>query len=155
MGLKISASRLEASQVSKTRSFGRLRTGSGAPKLGCVFAMRPAPILDFGQVVAVFCYIQMVALDGFGVPLLRVIGFRSQARYTPEGIESELVAVDVVEYAHVERRGGGAFFLVAAHVNVVVVVTPVSETVNEPWIAVEGEDDRRGGGKQQVVRSEE
>ncbi len=59
-------------------------------------------------------------------------------------------AVDVVEHAHVEGRGRRALFLVAAHVDVVVVVAPVSEPVNEPRIAVEGEDDRHADRKELV-----
>ena len=59
-------------------------------------------------------------------------------------------AIEIVQHAHVERRRGGAFFLVAAHVNVLVALAPVSQSVNEPRIAVEGEDDRLVGREQRV-----
>ena len=45
-------------------------------------------------------------------------------------------------HAHVERRGGGAFLLVAAHVEIAVAGPPVGQPVNQPRIAVEREDDR-------------
>ena len=62
----------------------------------------------------------------------------------------KLEAVDVVEHAHVEGRGCRALFLVAAHVDVVVVVPPVSEPVNQPRIAVEGKDNGYADGKMRI-----
>ena len=51
-------------------------------------------------------------------------------------------AVNVVEHAHVERRRRRAFFLVAAHVQVLVIRPPIRQPMNQPRVAVEGEDDR-------------
>jgi len=50
--------------------------------------------------------------------------------------------VEVVEHRHVERRRRRALLLVAAHVDVLVVRTAVGEAVDQPRIAVVGEDDR-------------
>ena len=75
---------------------------------------------------------------------------RLKAWHALDGVECELEPVDVVEHAHVEGGGGCALFLVAAHVQAVVVVTPVSEPVNDPRIAVEGEDDGDADGKELV-----
>src|SRR5260370_37123171 len=101
---------------------------------------RPTPVANFRQIVAVFGYVEAMALYGFGVPLARVLYLWREPRYARDCIEGQLVAVDVVEHAHVKRRGCGAFLLVAAHVNVVVIVPPVGEPVNEPRIAVKRED---------------
>src|SRR5262245_58786294 len=50
-------------------------------------------------------------------------------------------AIELVQHAHIEWRARRTFFLVAAHVEVRVASTPVGKTVNEPRIAVEGEND--------------
>ena len=47
-------------------------------------------------------------------------------------------------------RGGGAFLLVAADVDVVVAVPAVGEPVDQPRVAVVGEDHRPVGGEQRV-----
>ncbi len=49
---------------------------------------------------------------------------------------------------HLERRGGRALLVEAAHVEAVDVGVPVHDLVNRPLVAVEGEDDR-------LVRGEE
>ena len=59
-------------------------------------------------------------------------------------VHHEVVPVEVVEHDHVERRGGRALLLVAADVEAVVVAAPVGEPVDEPRVAVEGEDRRAG-----------
>ena len=59
-------------------------------------------------------------------------------------------AVEVVEHHHVEGGRGRALLLVAAHVDVVVVGAPVGETVDQPRIAVVGEDHRPAGREQGV-----
>ena len=51
---------------------------------------------------------------------------------------------------HVERRGRGALLLVAAHVEVVVVGAPVGQPVDQPRVAVVGEDHRLVAGEQRV-----
>ena len=65
-------------------------------------------------------------------------------------VHHQVEAVEVVEHDHVERRGGGALLLVAAHVQVVVVGAPVGEPVDQPRVAVVGEDDRPVGGEERV-----
>ena len=59
-------------------------------------------------------------------------------------------AVEVVQHGHVERGGNGAFFLIAADVYVVVVGTAVGQPVDQPWIAMKGENDRLVFGEQLV-----
>src|SRR5581483_3541291 len=51
---------------------------------------------------------------------------------------------------HVEGGGGGAFLFVAPHVEVAVVGAPVGESVDQPGVAVVGEDDRPVGGQEGV-----
>jgi hypothetical protein len=62
-----------------------------------------------------------------------------------------VVAVQVVEHHHVERRGGRPALLEAADVQVRVVVTRVGQPVHQPREAVEREDHRGVGAEQGVV----
>ena len=57
-------------------------------------------------------------------------------------VHDEMETVEVVQHRHVERRRDGAFFLVAADVNVVVIGAAISQSVDQPRVGVEGEDDR-------------
>ena len=62
----------------------------------------------------------------------------------------EVKAVQIVEHGHVEGGGDGALFLVAADVQVVVIGAAVGEAVNEPGVAVEGEDDGLVRGEKRI-----
>jgi len=66
-----------------------------------------------------------------------VAGLRQAINRIPDEVET----VEIVEHRHIERRGDRAFFLVAAHVDVVVIGAAVGEPVNQPWVGVKGEDD--------------
>ena len=65
-----------------------------------------------------------------------------------DGVHDEVEAVQIVQHRHVEGGGDRALFLVAADVDVVVVRAAVGQPVNQPRVAMEGEDDR-------LVRGEE
>src|SRR5580693_7623694 len=96
----------------------------------------PSPVLDFGQVVAIFRDVQLVPLNLFRVPLLRLREVRCEPGHAADDVDRELEAIDIVEHAHVEGSGGGAFFLVTAHMQVVMVVPPVGKPVDAQRIAV-------------------
>ena len=66
----------------------------------------------------------------------------AQRRHAVDHVDRQMEAVELVQHRHVERRRGRAFFLVAAHVHVVVIGAPVGQPVDQPRIAVEGEDHR-------------
>jgi hypothetical protein len=70
------------------------------------------------------------------------LDFAMQPRQPLDGVQRQLVAVEVVQHHHVEGRGGGAFFLEAAHMDVGVVVAAVGEPVHQRRVAVEREDHR-------------
>ena len=63
-------------------------------------------------------------------------------RQAVDGVHHEVEAVQIVQHRHVEGRGDGALFLVAADVDVVVVGAAVCQPVDQPRIGMEGEDDR-------------
>ena len=82
-----------------------------------------------------------MSLARFGEFLRCGIGHLAQTRHAAHRIEREREAVHVIEHAHVERRGGCAFFLVAADVNPVVICSAIGQAMNQRRIAVEGKDD--------------
>ena len=75
---------------------------------------------------------------------------RPQPRHPVDDVDGEVVAVDAVHHAHVERRGRRPLLLVAADVDVRVVGPPVGQPVDQPRIAVVGEDHRPVGGEERV-----
>jgi hypothetical protein len=86
--------------------------------------------------------------DGF-MPIA-VLWARDYPAAQPSHIPSLTLQRAEMTGCHVERGGRGAFFLVAADVQVPVVGAPVGEPVDEPRIAVVGEDHRLAGGEQRV-----
>ena len=73
-----------------------------------------------------------------------------QLRDALDGINDEVKAVEIVEDDHIERRGRRAFFLVAANVKLRVIRPPVGQAVNQPRVAVKGENDGFVFGKERV-----
>ena len=63
-------------------------------------------------------------------------------RQAVDGVHHEVEAIQVVQHRHVEGRGDGALFLVTADVKVAVVGAAVGEPVDQPRVAMEGEDHR-------------
>ena len=88
---------------------------------------------------------QLVAHD-----LLGVGRAGAELRDAVDHVADQVEPVEVVEHHHVERRRGRAFFLVAADVEVVVVGAAIGQAVDQPGIAVVGEDDRLVRGEERV-----
>jgi hypothetical protein len=59
-------------------------------------------------------------------------------------------AIQGVAYRHVEGRGRRAFLHIAADVQVMMVGAPVSQTVDQPWIAMVREDDGLLGSEERI-----
>src|SRR5579883_3402035 len=82
----------------------------------------------------------------------------AQAGHPVDHVHDQVEPVQVVEHDHVEGGGGGPLLLVAPHVEAVVVGPAVGEAVDQPGVAVVGEDHRavrREQGLELRVRSEE
>ena len=62
----------------------------------------------------------------------------------------QVKSIEIVEHDHVEGRGGGAFFLITADVEVPVIGSPVGQAVNEPGVAVVREDNWSVCGEERV-----
>ena len=74
-----------------------------------------------------------------------------EAGHPVDHVDHEVEPVHVVHHDHVERCRRGALLDVAAHMEVVVSVPPVREAVDEPRVAVVGEDHRPVLGEDGVV----
>src|SRR5215468_8737243 len=115
-----------------------------------VVSLFPLPITHFGHIFAVFADVLVVLIELSAEELNGLVAFFFHSRHTANGVDRKLKAVHIVEHHHVKGCGGGALFLVAAHVQVVVILPAIREPVNQPRISVVGEDNRFIGGKDAV-----
>ena len=76
--------------------------------------------------------IQLVTLHHGPIAVARLLHLIDEPRDAPDGVKGKLVAIEIVEHHHVERRGRGPLFLVAAHMDVVVIVSPVGQPMDDP-----------------------
>lgn len=65
-------------------------------------------------------------------------------------VHNKVETVELVLYGHVEGGGNSTFLFVAAYVYALVGAA-VDKAVNQPWVAVEGEDNWLIGRKECVV----
>ncbi len=105
-------------------------------------SLPPPPLGDFRHVVAVLVDVVLVFDKLLAERLLEVRRPSAQLRQPVDHVHDQVAAVQVVQNHHVERSRGRAFFLVAAHVQVLVVRAAVGQAMDQPGVAVEREDDR-------------
>ena len=60
----------------------------------------------------------------------------------------QMIAIEPVQHGHIKRRGGSALFVKSMHVKITMIITLISQTMDQPRIAVEGKDYRLVSGKQ-------
>src|SRR6478672_297224 len=99
---------------------------------------RPGPPGDGGMVLAVLARPRAGLMAGCRHRLAQTAGPVAEARHPVDHVHHEVVAVEIVQHHHVERRGRRALLLVPAHVDVAVVRAPVGEAVDQPRVAVVG-----------------
>src|SRR4029078_13703800 len=102
----------------------------------------PTPARDLGHIVAVPRDVLLMLDELVAYSLLGIRSPRPQLRHAIDHVAYQVKAIEIIQYAHVERGRGGALFLVTAHVDVVVACAPVGQSVDEPWIAMERKNDR-------------
>ena len=66
----------------------------------------------------------------------------AQRRDAVDDVNCQVEAVDLVQDGELQRGVDVALLLVAAHMDIAVIVTAIGELVNQPGIAVEVEDHR-------------
>src|ERR1700733_14698125 len=92
---------------------------------------RPAPVANLRQVVAMFADIELVAFHIGPIPRRRLLDLIAQPWNAPDSAECELEAIEIVQDDHIERRGRGALVAVTTDVDIVVIVPPVGQFVNQ------------------------
>src|SRR5208337_3881537 len=107
----------------------------------------PGPAGDLGHIVPVSGDVFLVVDELIPDRLLGVGGPRSELRHAIDHVAHKVEAIEIVQDAHVEWCRRGALFLIAAHMDVVVVRAPVRQQVNQPRVAMESKDDRLVGGE--------
>jgi hypothetical protein len=101
---------------------------------------RPPPIADLRQIGSVFDNVTLVFNELVSNGLLYIDGGNIHLRHPVDDVANEMEAIEPVAHHHVEGGGRRAFFLIAAHMHIVMVCTLIDEPVNERWITVKGED---------------
>src|SRR5690606_32178795 len=102
---------------------------------------RPLPLADLRHVLPVGADVLAVFDELVAQPLPVAPADGLQLRYPIDDVDGEVEPVDPVQHAHVEGSGGRALLDVAADVQVVMVGATVGQPVDQPRIAVVGEDD--------------
>ena len=82
--------------------------------------------------------------------LFGIRGHRPKLRYPVDHVDDEMETVKIVEHGHIERGCGRPFFLVPTDMQIVMVGPPIGETMDQPRIAVIGEDDGLVGREQRI-----
>src|SRR5215467_12692922 len=145
-GMGFSASFQSAKLIAHFRWHSRARELAGTK-----YQLRaPLPVFDLGHVLTMLRNIDLVPLHLL-VIALRCFGYEMRkSRNSPNGVKFELETIQVVEHHHIEWSRGSSFFLIAADVNIVVIVAAVGELVNQSRIAVISKDHRLVGGEDRV-----
>jgi hypothetical protein len=73
----------------------------------------------------VFADVKLVTLHRRPVTRRRLLHLIAEPWNSLDGVQRELIAVEIVQHDHVEGSRGGALLLVAAHMNIVMIVPPV------------------------------
>src|SRR6202011_398189 len=102
----------------------------------------PCPIADIGWVVSDLAGVLPVPHPLVLHELADVRSLRAQPGHAVDDVYDQVEAIQVVEHHHVEGGRRGALFLVATHVQVVVVGAAIREAVDQPRIPVICEHDR-------------
>src|ERR1043165_2058449 len=110
-----------------------------AARFGCGF-LTPPPAADLRYVVAMTRDVLSVLDELIADGLFGIGRAGAGLWHAIDDIADQVKAIDVVHHAHVKRRAGGSFLLISADMKVFVAVTAVSQPMNEPRVAVEGED---------------
>ena len=103
--------------------------------------VRPLPRLNVGVIDAMLVSIIPALNLEIAEFLFCVSSDSLQLWNAVNRINGQAEAIDLVLDGQIERRVDVSFFLVAANVHVVMVRTPISQAMDQPRVAVEGEDD--------------
>ena len=81
-----------------------------------------------------------LALHSFVLHRLSGIdGKTPQLRDMIDHVHHQTEPVEIVHHRHVERRGGGTFLLIPAHMQILVIRPAIGQAMNQPRVAMKGE----------------
>src|ERR1041384_30436 len=80
--------------------------------------VRPFPIADFGQVIAVFVNVLLVLGEPDAQVVLEMCADLLQARHTIDSVSGEMKAVEFVQHSHIEGRCDSSLFFVAVDMKI-------------------------------------
>src|SRR6185312_8832514 len=106
-----------------------------------LWASRPFPVRYLGHIFPVLANIEPMVRQTVAKALNQMTGERCEPGNAPDHVYREMKSVDFVQYAHIEWRCGRTFLFIAT--NMQALIHPfICESVDQPWIAMIGEDDR-------------
>ncbi len=73
-----------------------------------------------------------------------------QSRDAADHVARQVKAIQIIKDGHIERCRCCSLFLVSTDVEIVMIRAPIGQTMNQPRIAVVGEDDRLVGREDRV-----
>ena len=82
--------------------------------------------------------------------LFEMCSYALEPRHSVNHIARQMVAINFIEHGHVEGRGRRPLFLVAAHVEAIVIVPAIGEPVNQPRITVVRKENGLVGGEHRI-----
>src|SRR6266567_492387 len=122
--------------------------------LVCIAALAmqatPQPVADLRHILTMLRNVLLVLQEFVADRLFGIRRAGSEPRDAVNDIGHEMEPVQIIQDRHIERRRRGAFFLVAAHVEIGMIGAAVGEPVNQPRVAMEGKDDRLVLGEQHI-----
>src|SRR5579859_969909 len=110
----------------------------------------PLPVAHRGHIFSVLGHVELVPLHDLKIMLYRFYDYGFEPGDALNRIKLELIAVHVIEHDHVEWRGGRALFFISADVEVIVVLAPVGQAMDQRRITMIRKDHRAVGGKDLV-----
>ena len=106
-----------------------------------IVSQAPFPIANFWHVFAVFVNIVLMVEQLVADRLFGIGSTRPQTRHTIDHIADQVKEVEFVQHHHVKGGGGRSLFFVPADVQLLVIGPTIGQAMDQPGIAVEGEDD--------------
>ena len=108
----------------------------------------PNPVANLGRILPMRSGVSTMldteitqGLSKAGVP-------GSQPRDAVDHIHDEMESIEVVQHDHVKWGGSRSLFLVTPNVKIGMIGAPISKAMDQPWVAVIGEDDGLVRGEQ-------
>src|SRR3954451_15074 len=114
----------------------------GSPSSANDGLLPPLPPRNFWHIIAALRDVLLVIDELVVDRLFEISGPCAELRQTVDHILAQVQTIKLVHDNHIKRRGRGAFLLVTANVDVLMIGPPVSKPMNEPWVPVKCEDNR-------------